>query len=1188
MPFAADSGATCTLLPMDLCTKANIQVNKYPYPSTAEGAVEGQKIELCGKALADITLVTSAGEVIIRDVPCEVTSDEMSEILIGNDLLKALGINVDQLLSDKAGTETSMNQEGPSIDPPMDFGETDEKEIREALDKMLANAIESGLPREQSDRWKALLNKYADVFRTRIGNDPPAKVPPMKVHWDTNTKPIRYKNRRFPLIHRQFMDHFCGKLERYGIITKTQTARFISPAYVVGKVPKPSDIEKDFRLTVDLREANAIAQDGQWPMPILEQVQEHLHGAKYFIGLDLKDGYFQCPLDISCQELYSFATHRATYRPSRVLQGSSGAVLYFQAIMQEIFKDLLYKELIVWLDDLLLYATTIDDLFNAFEKVLSICRQRGFKLNARKCQMFTTRIKWCGKIVTPTGIQVDPERIEGLTQLRRPETAADLMKFLFAANWIRTSLPEYAKVVAPLQDKLDQVLKGTKRTKIVARGKKLNWTYADDKAFEHAKSLIAQAVETSHPDPDAELVLMTDASDKAWSIVLAQIRNFDTSKPVTEQVLEPLYFLSGVFRGSARNWAINEKEAYPIIESLERLRHLLLRPKGFRLLCDHRNLVFLFSEQPGLKLPTRAKLMRWAFELQSYRYTIEHIEGEKNVWADILSRWTVPEVKAFRTVRRKRRRPKRPRESIENPIIRPMPEFRWPTMDDIQLSQMNHGPPEEEGWVKVAAVYQKVDSDQVWIPKNDKALQVRLLTAAHFGLGRHRGSDSTRRILESKCYWEDQDQNVNHFVRNCLPCRLSKNPATFKQPWGAHAHPMERNHVVHFDYVSIAPANSGDRYLLVLKDGFSHFCELIVTGEPCAAVVAEALLKWSARFGMPKKFFSDQGSHFRNSVMKELCRIAGIEHDFSTVYCAWSNGVVERINRDLRALLRILIMEFKIEEGDWPNLIPLVQSGLNHAPVASLGGHSPSHVFTALPMSDAFTAVFDSETEQFSSTAITAAELSEYLVTLMGRLERITTDVIEAKGKDRARNRRDIMELSKYELGDYVLYSQVDRKAHLPKLQCTWIGPLKIVDTKSDHVYVLEHLVTMKRFDAHVSRMDFYSDDKLNVTSDLKDYVSSQTDLVIEQIVSLTWNLEKKRYDFKVKWSGLADVENSFEPFIEFFKQVPILCMDFLLDYNETESNLVHDAVVKHRKMILNEIKKRKLSATKYTFFEKR
>ena len=84
-------------------------------------------------------------------------------------------------------------------------------------------------------------------------------------------------------------------------------------------------------------------------------------------------------------------------------------------------------------------------------------------------------------------IRVGPERISGLTSLNVPETADGLMKFVYAANWIRTSLPEYPKVTAPLQEKLDKALKLTKRTKRVAKGIDLTWSPDERKAYEDVK-----------------------------------------------------------------------------------------------------------------------------------------------------------------------------------------------------------------------------------------------------------------------------------------------------------------------------------------------------------------------------------------------------------------------------------------------------------------------------------------------------------------------------------------------------------------------------------------------------------------------------------------------------------------------------------------------------------------------------
>ena len=66
----------------------------------------------------------------------------------------------------------------------------------------------------------------------------------------------------------------------------------------------------------------------------------------------------------------------------------------------------------------------------------------------------------------------DPARIQGLSDMRRPQTASELMQFLHAANWLRTSLPRMAEVVEPLRVFLEQLMAGaSRRTKRVARNR---------------------------------------------------------------------------------------------------------------------------------------------------------------------------------------------------------------------------------------------------------------------------------------------------------------------------------------------------------------------------------------------------------------------------------------------------------------------------------------------------------------------------------------------------------------------------------------------------------------------------------------------------------------------------------------------------------------------------------------------
>ena len=55
-----------------------------------------------------------------------------------------------------------------------------------------------------------------------------------------------------------------------------------------------------------------------------------------------------------------------------------------------------------------------------------------------------------------------------LTEMTLPVNAGELQQFVCAANWMRASLPDFARHVKPLTDKLQKVLEGTKSTKMIS------------------------------------------------------------------------------------------------------------------------------------------------------------------------------------------------------------------------------------------------------------------------------------------------------------------------------------------------------------------------------------------------------------------------------------------------------------------------------------------------------------------------------------------------------------------------------------------------------------------------------------------------------------------------------------------------------------------------------------------------
>ena len=96
----------------------------------------------------------------------------------------------------------------------------------------------------------------------------------------------------------------------------------------------------------------------------------------------------------------------------------------------------------------------------------------------------------------------DPVRLQSLSDIRRPKTAAELMQFLQAMNWLRTSLPRMAEVVAPLRLFLEELTAGAaRRTKRVTKNRAIPpaaWTEGMLKAWADAQDLVAHAVTLYH------------------------------------------------------------------------------------------------------------------------------------------------------------------------------------------------------------------------------------------------------------------------------------------------------------------------------------------------------------------------------------------------------------------------------------------------------------------------------------------------------------------------------------------------------------------------------------------------------------------------------------------------------------------------------------------------------------------
>ena len=226
---------------------------------------------------------------------------------------------------------------------------------------------------------------------------------------------------------------------------------------------------------------------------------------------------------------------------------------------------------------------------------------------------------------------------------------------------------------------------------------------------------------------------------------------------------------------------------------------------------------------------------------------------------------------------------------------------------------------------------------RIWVPSSDKELQLKVTVVSHCGSVGHRGADATKSVPRESFYWKDMDKDADLFVRQCFHCVLTKSGDLIPRPLSTALHGERPNEVLHVDYLYMGPGIEGKQYMLVLRDDHSSYVRLWATTAATAEEAAIALIDWVGAFGGFTWLVSDQGSHFKCTLMSELTSEFRVQHHFVTAYSPWANGTVERVCREVLRACKAMCSEWGLAAREWPAVVETVQSILNNAPLKRLG-----------------------------------------------------------------------------------------------------------------------------------------------------------------------------------------------------------------------------------------------------------
>ncbi|CAI7787582.1 unnamed protein product [Closterium sp. NIES-54] len=134
--------------------------------------------------------------------------------------------------------------------------------------------------------------------------------------------------------------------------------------------------------------------------------------------------------------------------------GLTNAPATSQMTMNEAFRPLLDKCVIVYIDDILVYSRGKQQHLANLEAVFKNLDEHRLMTKGSKCEFFLDMLEFLGHVMSEAGVEIDPKKLDTVKAWHPPTNITELQSFLGFVNYVRRFVPDMAKLTAPLTDLL--------------------------------------------------------------------------------------------------------------------------------------------------------------------------------------------------------------------------------------------------------------------------------------------------------------------------------------------------------------------------------------------------------------------------------------------------------------------------------------------------------------------------------------------------------------------------------------------------------------------------------------------------------------------------------------------------------------------------------------------------------------
>jgi len=218
-----------------------------------------------------------------------------------------------------------------------------------------------------------------------------------------------------------------------------------SPVFFVGKK------DRGRQMVMDYCKLNKQMVKNNYLLPLITELVDNMGSKRVFTKMDLQWGYNNMRMKEENKWKVAFTMHVGLFELVVMFFGMINLPATFQAMMNEILRDMINEgKVTTFVDDMLVGTETEEGHNEIVEEVLRQLEENDLYVKPEKCMWKVWKVPFLGVVMGEGRVEIEEDKVEGVLKWPMPQFVRDIRKFLGLTNYYRWFVKDFAKVTLPM------------------------------------------------------------------------------------------------------------------------------------------------------------------------------------------------------------------------------------------------------------------------------------------------------------------------------------------------------------------------------------------------------------------------------------------------------------------------------------------------------------------------------------------------------------------------------------------------------------------------------------------------------------------------------------------------------------------------------------------------------------------